>query len=399
MEKENVNLPPNVKDMNQDQFKEWLVKQDYDLKSAQNIIASLYNRRAEAKAKRKKFYDDAGPQILELSDIVGSKTKYDITRANWATTPESANKYFTEKNKKGWRVQEQDVDGDDVKEILVYDHEGNPRYVNGYGIKKSELEKRQEYYRNHPAADDRMNRSMSEWINDVKLDKDGSLAFVNDIKNRNPKKKPKLKDLFQQYVVTPYLDLSKNIPYVQKIRQEIKPKYRGQLVLAFMRNLWFNLRVDIFTNTFGENSLPNDAERKQISSALNKAEKENTNYFNNLRAGVIAMAEGIGTADPNIETLVFEAWRYSLEEVVQNSLAKGKSLNSIFTNENEEIPSKYGKASRKYATAIKGFKDDSLPGYISEKLQKKLIKQHPLDEDERTLLNAIDQTFADLRQK
>jgi len=396
---ENVNLPPNVKDMTQDQFKEWLVNQDYDLKSAQNIIGSLYNRKAEAKAKRKKFFTDADRQIKELSDIVGSKTKYDITRANWATTPESANKYFTEKIKKGWSVKQEDLDGDDTNEIVVYDHEGNPRYVNGYGIKKSELKKRQEYYRKHPAADDRMKTSISEWINDVKLAEDGSLAFVN-IENRNPKRKPKLKDLFQQYVVTPYLDLSKNIPYVQRIRQEIKPKYRGQLVLAFMRNLWFNLRVDTFTNTFGENSLPNDAERKQISSALNKAEKENiNNYFNNLRAGVIAMAEGIGTADSNIETLVFEAWRYSLEEVVQNSLAKGKTLNSIFTNENEEGLSKYGKASRKYATAIKGFKDDSLPGYISEKLQKKLIKQHPLEEDERTLLNAIDQTFIGLRQK
>ena len=249
---ENVNLPPNVKDMTQEQFKEWLISQDIDLKSAQNIIGSLYNRKAEAKAKRKKFYNDANEQMKELADIVGSKAKYDISRANWASTPESANKYFIEKNKKGWSVKEEDYDNDNTNEIVVYDNEGNPRYLNGYGITKSMLDKRQEYYRNHPSSDDRMKRTMSEWVNDIKLKEDGTLAFSNNVKNRNPKKVPKLKDLFQQFVITPYLELSKDIKYVNMIREQFKPKYRGQLVLGFMRKLWYLLRIQVFINLYGD---------------------------------------------------------------------------------------------------------------------------------------------------
>ena len=44
---ENVNLPPNVKDMTQEQFKEWLISQDIDLKSAQNIIGIILHQMIE----------------------------------------------------------------------------------------------------------------------------------------------------------------------------------------------------------------------------------------------------------------------------------------------------------------------------------------------------------------
>jgi len=198
-------------------------------------------------------------------------------------------------------------------------------------------------------------------------------------------------------VVTPYLEISKSIPYVQEIRQKFKPKYRGQLVLGFMRKLWYLLRLDVFTNTFGDNVLSDESNIKQISRILYKTEKQDDKYFNNLREAIIALAEGIGTANKNIEILVSDAWYYSVKELIGNLKEKGKNKDNIFTDENvEERPSKYGKASAKYKDAIGTFKKDTIPSFIPKKLQKKLIKEQALEENERQFLDLIRQKIDQL---
>jgi len=90
----------------------------YDVKSAADLERllerkeSLLKRSAKALEKQRKLGDKDYDIIQQLNPLVGSKGNRDITFAGWASTEPSARSYIKEEKKKGWSVENIDLDKD-----------------------------------------------------------------------------------------------------------------------------------------------------------------------------------------------------------------------------------------------------------------------------------------------
>jgi len=96
---------------------------------------SLLKRSVKALEKRRKLGDKDYDIIRQLNPLVGSVGNRNITFAGWASTEPSARSYIKEKKKKGWSVENIDLDKDGVAEVLVRDKDGIIR--NQYRISTS----------------------------------------------------------------------------------------------------------------------------------------------------------------------------------------------------------------------------------------------------------------------
>jgi hypothetical protein len=71
--------------------------------------------------------------MTELIDVV-AKLNRDIAQLKGVTTKESAQDWITRTGKKNWKVEGQDLDNNPATpdNIVVYDADGNKRYIDGY---------------------------------------------------------------------------------------------------------------------------------------------------------------------------------------------------------------------------------------------------------------------------
>ena len=67
--------------------------------------------------------------------------------------------------KRKLRADEQDLDGDTVKEVVVYNRAGQPMIINGYRPRKSDFATRQAYWSENPTSERRAEAGpYKEWL-------------------------------------------------------------------------------------------------------------------------------------------------------------------------------------------------------------------------------------------
>ena len=179
---------------------------------------AIMKRSAKARKRRVDLHNKDLKLIRLLGPVVGSQANRDVTYAGWASTVPSAEAYLKETKKKGWKVQNHDVDGDGFGEVLVLDDDDVVRRINGWGVKESMRPIRDHYYSNHPTKADRRNITMGEWTRGVQVDQQGGIDYMypeavrykksrQEYYTKNPEKKPipDAKAVWMQYIAKPLL--------------------------------------------------------------------------------------------------------------------------------------------------------------------------------------------------
>ena len=87
----------------------------------------------EVVVDRHKLHPDNETHMKELIDVV-AKMNRDIAQLKGLTTKESAQDWITRTGKKNWKVEGQDLDDNPTTpdNIVVFDADGNKRYIDGY---------------------------------------------------------------------------------------------------------------------------------------------------------------------------------------------------------------------------------------------------------------------------
>ena len=191
-------------------------REDFERLLSQRDV--IMKRSAKARERRVDLHSKDLKLIRQLGPVVGSQANRDVTFAGWASTVPSAEAYLKETKKKGWRVQNHDVDGDGFGEVLVFDDDGVVRRINGWGVKESMRPIRDHYYSNHPTKADRRNITMGEWTRGVQVDDQGVIDYMYPdavrykksrqeyyTKNKDKMPIPDAKAVWMQYVAKPLL--------------------------------------------------------------------------------------------------------------------------------------------------------------------------------------------------
>jgi len=179
---------------------------------------AIMKRSAKARKRRVDLHNKDLKLIRLLGPVVGSQANRDVTYAGWASTVPSAEAYLKETKKKGWKVQNHEVDGDGFGEVLVFDDDDVVRRINGWGVKESMRPIRDHYYSNHPTKADRRNITMGEWTRGVQVDDQGDIDYMYPeavrykksrqeyyTKNKDKMPIPDAKAVWMQYVAKPLL--------------------------------------------------------------------------------------------------------------------------------------------------------------------------------------------------
>ena len=272
-------------------FVETTMQQIFD-EAGDLVIDPKQAQLAELKAQRKqlnKLIKDIDPTsaiggkravktnqaMNNLVEIV--KHGKDLKKVSWGNSKESAQLEINSKPKqyKDWTVSEQDLDGDEYPDTIIYDGNGNPKIVNGYTLTKTKYPVRHMYTRDNPEPKQRRkqydadgivtNEGEYEKLTDykskvksVKVNPDGSAEYINDeIRKLN---KP----------LTPYKKFTKII--ISKFWDEYKtevPKHERMRAYAIVKKLlWNTLKSQIY-DELGINIPENSEQRIEIEKQSN----------------------------------------------------------------------------------------------------------------------------------
>jgi hypothetical protein len=104
--------------------------QKRDLTTGEPILVPI---EGDVVVDRHKLHPDNETHMKELIDVV-AKMNRDIAQLKGLTTKESAQDWITRTGKKNWKVEGQDLDDNPTTpdNIVVYDADGNKRYIDGY---------------------------------------------------------------------------------------------------------------------------------------------------------------------------------------------------------------------------------------------------------------------------
>jgi len=287
---------------NDDAYVAHMNKYSKDLLAFKNLSMGTGKFRAQNKIKRRDQANKYHDQMKGLAQIVGGgNDTYDISRTGWAVSEEAfkARQQESPATYMDWTAKREDLDKDGDEELIIRDHEGNPVYVNGYKLGDSRYAERREYYDTFPRQVQRRDTPKNTWIHQQKMDEQGEPQWIFEHNHRNPKAKPSLKSIFQQYVVSPILDILKSLPV--SIISRVPSYIRGQVSLRFGVNAWNLLRIDVYERLKGkELKYDNEDQYKAHITMLNKLTKDDEDFRDSLKETIRAYIQGVGRLDDAI---------------------------------------------------------------------------------------------------
>jgi len=118
-----------------------------------NKYDSLARKVEKPKAKHKQPRDSYMNDIVKL---VGSNANRDVVRNNNLVSKNGALMWIDKNHQnQGWKVVENDEDGDGIPEVMVFQPDDKLYSMNGYMVKKSDMGSRQPYYNAFPTREER----------------------------------------------------------------------------------------------------------------------------------------------------------------------------------------------------------------------------------------------------
>ena len=116
-------------------------QQTYD-----NLGRDLAVEMNESRRRKKGVTSKNQQAMLNLVQIVGTKGKQDIKRINKTQSVKGAKEWIKKHGYVGYTADHEDVDGDNVKDVVVKDVDGNYVIINGYTVQHSDFPYRRKYY-------------------------------------------------------------------------------------------------------------------------------------------------------------------------------------------------------------------------------------------------------------
>ena len=231
----------------------------------------LLKRSKKATEKRKEVATADLGYIQKLTGIVGTNGNRDVTFSGWASTAISAEEYIKSKKMQGWSVKTQDLDGDDIPEVLLYDDENNIRKVNGWGVKESSKPIRDDYYTNNPSITSRKHITQGEWTSAMKVDNEGNIGYLYPeavrykksrqeyyTKHEHKIPKPDIKRVWQQYVAKPFIHMNKALyPDEFKGLSSLPGMAAATLSQHFSMHAYTFLKLACYTSKLDEGEFKN----------------------------------------------------------------------------------------------------------------------------------------------
>lgn len=108
-------------------------------------------------------YADYDDEIRYITNVVGSKSKKDITRKN-AFMSKAAFKVWNEKRGNKYSIDDEKLDEDEIPELVVRNPKGKLIAVNGYTVKRSDWGVRKPFYTEYPTRQDRRGKSLGNYV-------------------------------------------------------------------------------------------------------------------------------------------------------------------------------------------------------------------------------------------
>ena len=113
--------------------------------------------REQLKEERKAYKEEL---LQDFYDVI-LRHKKEIKKVPQCSTMKGAQEWARKRRLVAKNV---DLDGDNTKEIVVFDKKGNPFVVNGYKLAPSDYPIRKMYYKEHDTPEKRINKPMREWL-------------------------------------------------------------------------------------------------------------------------------------------------------------------------------------------------------------------------------------------
>jgi len=126
----------------------------------------------------------------------------------------------------GWKIEEEDLDGDAVMDVIIKDQTGNIRGVNGYSVERTSFPKRKPYYDANPRPDQRRKiingeenpnaKTMNQYINEnnpkgitpiiIGKNEQGNGVYTYVYNDKSIKREPTPYKVFLHLILKPYWD-------------------------------------------------------------------------------------------------------------------------------------------------------------------------------------------------
>lgn len=193
--------------------------------------------------------DPALNTLLELK-----RANKDVVSVGWANSKKSADVQFAKypKQYEGWEAKEdEDIDGDNINDTIIYNKSGNPKIINGQTIKKSGHPYRQAVYTAYPTREERKAENekikageeipFKKQYNRLKVvhTKDGQVRVEYNV-NKQRKEGPSSYKLFGQVFFAPIWDS------VKFVFADLDTKQKLKVYGDMLRSLWRLIQTAAF---------------------------------------------------------------------------------------------------------------------------------------------------------
>ena len=207
-------------------------------------------------------YADYDDEIRYITNVVGSKSKKDITRKN-AFMSKEAFDAWDEKRGNKYAMEDIDLDGDEFPEMVVKNPKGQLVAVNGYTVKRSDWGVRRPFYTEYPTRQARKGQTLGKFVRDVIYEttdddfddygyaKDGYLDRIKNIQSKPQfagysmkASTPSSYNLFLSKIIKPSIDYimkrlsGANKEIIKDIREQCDLDYGKGWMMIFASELW-----------------------------------------------------------------------------------------------------------------------------------------------------------------
>ena len=174
------------------------------------------------------------PSLEKLMDL--KKANKDVVSVGWANSAKSAQAQFDKypERYEDWEVREdEDIDGDDIPDTVIYNKAGTAKIINGQTVRKSRHPFRQAIYTAYPTREDRKQANeqikagntqpFKKQYNKLKVihTKDGKTRVEYDV-NKQRRETLSAYKLFSQVFFAPIWDAIKHVydgmPTAEKLK-------------------------------------------------------------------------------------------------------------------------------------------------------------------------------------
>jgi len=267
--------------------------------------------------------------MIALKEMI--KQGKEPKRVGWMNSAKSADHEInvidtTRSNPKyrGWSIEEQDLDGDNVKDVIIKDQMGKIRGINGYSVERTSFPERKPYYDAYPRSDQRRkvingeenpNATTKKQFNQLRINPNGIKRMVigqdekgndmygfvyNDI---NAKRNPTPYKVFLHLILKPYWNRIKDL-----IKQQVRPHE----VMSFYRILKMKMWQLIKNSAHERLNTPDGMMPEELK------QYESSSHYKNALGGVVTDAEGTEREEPEFNNGMFEPLVHeTAQEIVQ----------------------------------------------------------------------------------